>query len=470
MRILHTSDWHLGRSLEQISRLPEQKEFVDKLCEIADQEDVDLVLVAGDIFDSYNPPALAEALFYEAIERLNQQGRRPVVVIAGNHDHLDRLCASSPLANKNGIFLLGYPCSDGSAYKVENAWIKQTGGGQGWLSLYLEKCREETVILTLPYPSEARLETMLSSIADEALLQEAYNRRVSDVLAYLAKNFREDTVNLVVSHLFMLGGKSSDSERTLQVGGAMTVLPSAMPAKADYVALGHLHRPQAISGGPCPIYYAGSPLAYSFSEAGYSKAVYLVEAHPGRPVEVEPVYLSCGKPLVKWRAEKGIGEAISWCEAGKDANAWVDLEIVTDRVLTMEEQKTLRSLHPGLINIRPLLKSEEFTQTEPENRESKPLDVLFREYYQYRLGVDVPEEIMRTFLDIVNEASEESEEDGNGESGESVNSNGSLGGGYSEDSGAYRESKGNETSEDFGVAGELTGKGGAADETETVGN
>jgi exonuclease SbcD len=412
MRILHTADWHLGKSLEQISRLPEQIEFVDRLCEIADAEAVDLVLVAGDVFDTYNPPAAAEALFYDALERLNQQGKRPVIVIAGNHDHPERLCASSPLAYKDGIILLGYPGSDGSAYEIDSPYIKRRAGGPGWLSLHLTQCQEEIVLLTMPYPSEARLEALLTETADEALLQQAYDQRIKDVLAKLAENFRQDTVNVVVSHLFMLGGKTCDSERTLQVGGAMTVAAASMPANADYVALGHLHRPQAISGGPCPIYYAGSPLAYSFSEAGYSKAVYLVEANPGQPAEIKPVYLSCGKPLVRWRAEKGIAEAISWCEAGKDANAWVDLEIVTDRVLTLEEQKTLRTLHPGIINIRPVLKTAEFAETAAENRESKPLDALFRDYYRYRLGIDVPPEMMRVFLDIMNDAGEEAEFEG----------------------------------------------------------
>ena len=112
MRILHTSDWHLGRNIEQISRIDEQVEFIDCLCTIADEEKIDLVLVAGDIYDTYNPSAAAEELFYDAIERLNQKGKRPVIVIAGNHDNPERLCASSPLAYKNGIILLGYPKSD----------------------------------------------------------------------------------------------------------------------------------------------------------------------------------------------------------------------------------------------------------------------------------------------------------------------------------------------------------------------
>lgn len=411
MRILHTADWHLGKSLEQISRLPEQKEFIDDLSRIADEHQVDLVLVAGDIFDTYNPSAAAEELFYDAIERLNAGGRRAVVVIAGNHDNPERLCAASPLAYKNGIILLGYPGSDAGEYTIDSPAVRWIAGGRGWLELHLSSCDQNVVLLTLPYPSEARLEDLLSETADEALLQKAYEQRIGKILEKLSTNFREDTVNIVVSHLFMLGGKTSDSERTLQVGGALTVAAEVMPANTDYVALGHLHRPQKISGGHCPIYYAGSPLAYSFSEAGYSKAVYLVDIEPGTAAKVEPIYLNSGKPLVKWRAQEGVAEAIRWCEAGRDKDAWVDLEIVTDRVLTMEEQKLIRQLHLGIVNIRPRLLHTDSPDAVSINRETKKIDELFREYYQYRLGIEIPDEIMQVFLQIVNDEALLADED-----------------------------------------------------------
>jgi exonuclease SbcD len=100
VRILHTSDWHLGRALEGINRLDEQREFIDQLVEMAEDESIDLVLVAGDVFDTYNPSAVAEELYYDAVYRLSAKGQRGVVVIAGNHDNPDRLCAASPLAYK----------------------------------------------------------------------------------------------------------------------------------------------------------------------------------------------------------------------------------------------------------------------------------------------------------------------------------------------------------------------------------
>jgi exonuclease SbcD len=402
MRILHTSDWHLGKSLENINRMDEQEQFVDQLCDIAEQEKIDLVLVAGDVFDTYNPSSAAEELFYDAIDRLNCGGRRGVIVIAGNHDNPERLCAASPLAYKNGIILLGYPASDAGIYKINRGNVIVKESGPGWLELHISNCEQNAVILTLPYPSEARLDQMLCSKLDESEIQEAYSDKIGSLFTALSKKFRDDTVNLVVSHIFMRGGRESDSERTLQVGGALTVDPAVLPENAHFAALGHLHRPQPVENASCPAFYSGSPLAYSFSETDYCKAVYIVDAVPGSKAVVKELYLSCGRPLRKWKAVDGIAQAIKWCEEGRDANAWIDLEVFTDRALTMEEQKKLRRLNPGIINIRPVIKSELMEFSDYENRENKKIDELFRDYYKYKTGMEISEELMGTFLDVLN--------------------------------------------------------------------
>ena len=418
MRILHTSDWHLGRSLDQVNRMDEQREFIEHLCMMVEERNIDLVLVAGDVYDTYNPSAAAEELFYEAIDKLNGDGKRAVVVIAGNHDNPERLCAASPLAYRNGIVLLGYPGSiagaslsgsHGRAGAGKDEKIRVACCGQGWLELNIPGCSHNAIIIALPYPSESRLEELLARDADEAALQKAYSDKVGGILAAMAGKYRDDTVNLVVAHLFLLGGSTCDSERTLQVGGALTVDPGVLPQKAHYVALGHLHRPQEIRNSPCPAFYAGSPLAYSFSEADYSKAVFIVDASPGKKTDVTPVYLDCGKPLRRWFANEGIGQAVKWCEEGRDEGAWVDLEIVTDRPFTAEEQKCLRTLHPGIINIRPRIKTGETEVFDFRGREGRKADELFRDYYKYRMGADIPGELMEAFIELIGEESGEGE-------------------------------------------------------------
>ncbi|KUO71126.1 MAG: hypothetical protein APF77_23740 [Clostridia bacterium BRH_c25] len=405
MRILHTSDWHLGKTLENINRIEEQRQFIDELCGIAESEAVDIVLVAGDIFDTYNPSSAAEELFYDAVDRLNARGRRAVVVVAGNHDSPDRLCAASPLAYKNGIVLLGYPGSDAAVYKADSrerstlhSAIVQAG--PGWLEIKPAGSEHSAVIIALPYPSEARLEQLISADSQEDKLQQAYSDKISELLHHLSSNFREDTVNLIVSHLYLRDGRTSDSER--QLGGALVVDPSKLPDNAHFIALGHLHRPQRIKSAPSPTYYSGSPIAYSFSETDYSKVVYIVDAIPGKASEVKEVYLSSGKPLKQWRAKNGIEEAMNWCEEGRDLNAWIDVEIHTDRALTLEEQKKLRELNPGIINIRPVVTDEKESIISFESREGKRIEELFKDYYRYRTGMEAAEEMLETFIEVVN--------------------------------------------------------------------
>ncbi len=400
MRILHTSDWHLGKTLDSINRLEEQKQFIDELCGIAEKEAVDLVLVAGDIFDTYNPSSAAEGLFYDAMDRLNAGGKRAIVVVAGNHDSPDRLCAASPLAFRNGIFLLGYPASDVTVFGSSS--ILQAG--PGWLEIKPGASEHSAVIIALPYPSESRLEMLISAEPREDRLQQAYSDKIAELLKDLSGNFRKDTVNLIVSHLYLRDGKTSDSER--QLGGALAVDPEQLP-DAHFIALGHLHRPQRIKSSPSPAYYSGSPIAYSFSEADYSKVVYIVNAVPGKSAEVREVFLNSGKPLKQWRAKKGIEEALGWCEEGRDSNAWIDLEVYTDRALTMEEQKRLRELNPGIINIRPVIIDEKESTISFENREGKKIEELFGDYYRYRTGTEAAEELLATFLEVLNDDKEE---------------------------------------------------------------
>lgn len=406
MKILHTSDWHLGKMLENINRIEEQRQFIDELCGIAESEEIDMVLVAGDIFDTYNPSTAAEELFYDAVDRLNANGTRAIVIIAGNHDSPDRLCAASPLAYKNGIVLLGYPGSVASIYPNRSTILQ---AGPGWLEVKPRGLDHSAVIITLPYPSESRLEQLISADSQEDKLQQAYSDKIIELLHCLSGKFREDTVNLAVSHLYLRDGKTSDSER--QLGGALMVDPSQLPDNAHFIALGHLHRPQRIKSSPSPTYYSGSPIAYSFSETEYSKVVYVVDAIPGRAAEVKEVYLKSGKPLKQWRAKNGIEEALGWCEEGRDLNAWIDLEIHTDRVLTVEEQKRLRELNPGIINIRPVVTDSKESIISFESREGKKIEELFKDYYRYRTGMEAASEMLETFLEVVNgDVREESEE------------------------------------------------------------
>ncbi len=403
MRILHTSDWHLGKNLEGHSRLEEQEKFLQELNEIVEEEKIDLILVAGDIYDTSNPPARAERLFYNNIKKLSANGERPVIIIAGNHDNPDRLVAASPLAYDHGVILLGKPKSSIEVGKYGSFQVVDSG--QGFLEIELKG--ERVVILTLPYPSEQRLNELLSEEIEEKARRKSYSERIGEIFSDLSEKYREDTINLAMSHLFVMGGEEVGSERPIQLGGSLTVDANHLPQKADYVALGHLHKPQKVVGsGKLKAYYSGSPIEYSKKEIHYSKSVYVVDINLGEDVKVEEVYLKNHKPIEVWKC-KSIEDALIKCEEDGERDIWVYLEIETDRVLTQSEIKEIKRLRTHIVEIKPIFSEMDREEEEIEDIRSMRIEDLFKDYYIYRNNVNPTEELMNLFSEIAQGEGEE---------------------------------------------------------------
>ncbi|MNB84468.1 Nuclease SbcCD subunit D [compost metagenome] len=391
MRILHTGDWHLGRTLEGRSRQKEQEQFIDELVDIADSEQADLIMMAGDVYDSVNPPAAAEQLFYDAAARLTAGGR-PLVVISGNHDQPERVASVSPLVRRQGITLVGMPTSEP-------------------VTVHAVRTGETAKIAALPYPSEARLGELLAGESGEDELRLAYSARVGRLMQLLGREFTPQTVNLAMSHIYVLGGVESDSERPIQVGGAYTVDPSALSCGAQYTALGHLHRAQRVKGDGM-IRYSGSPLAYSFSEAGQAKSVTMVDVAPGGEPEFKEIYLSCGRPLVNWKSSGGLEEVYSWLDEGRDANAFIDLELKLTEAMSLNDIQRLRKAREGIIHIRPVYPQMEL-ELEQSARSRMPVQELFRKFYQRQTGGAEPDDsLVRLFLELAEEEDRRQPEEG----------------------------------------------------------
>lgn len=291
MRLLHTADWHFGRTLEGRDRTSEHVAFIDELVNIVDEEAVDAVLIAGDVYDSSNPPAVAEELYYESLSRLSDGGKRAVAVIAGNHDQPERLAAARPLIRNERIHMLGLP-------------------NEAPMSIWIPAHSETLNIAALPYPSESRLKISFTetgeSVTEDVAYQQTYDQRIRELFNKLSKSFSANDVNVAMSHIYVSGGASTDSERPIEVGGAYTVKPQSLPSNVSYTALGHLHRPQWVHHAPTPTRYSGSPLAFSFNDTAVSKSVTIVDAKPNTEATIKEVPLSSGKPLVKVRAKKTV--------------------------------------------------------------------------------------------------------------------------------------------------------------------
>lgn len=393
MKILHTSDWHLGKTLEGRSRIIEQKEFIDELAEIAEREKPDLIIVAGDIYDSSNPPSAAEQLFYRAMTRLSNYGSRPTLVIAGNHDNPDRLTAASPLAYEWGIILLGSAkniaeCGDYRNYSI-------TAAAEGSIEICLNG--EKLVAIILPYPSERRLDEIMFEPEN---MQKSYSEKVTALFDRLSAYYREDTINIAVGHFFINGGEITDSERDISIGGAYAVEAKGLP-KAQYIAMGHLHRPQRIKNADGFVYYSGSPIQYSKSEIGYEKSVYLVEIKPGLTPDIRKVPLRVYKPVVTVKFGS-VEEALSSLEK-IPVDAWVYVEITSKRTLAQWEIKEIKERSADIVEIKTTViddgESEEFILSDDDI----PITEAFDLFYKDARGVMPPDDLKRLFLRLIEE-------------------------------------------------------------------
>lgn len=398
MKVLHTADWHLGKSLERYSRLEEQERFLQDFVDLVEKNEIDVVLIAGDIYDSVNPPAKAEKLFYDTLKKISFNGERLTVIIAGNHDNPERLAAAGPLAMEHGIIIVGTPKSIVPIGRYGQHRV--AASGEGFIEIEINK--ERAVILTVPYPSEKRLEEVLYGELDtEEERLDTYTRKIQLLFQQLSKHFREDTINLVVSHLFAMGSEEAGSERSIQLGGSYIVSKECFPQKAQYVALGHIHKPQIVPGTNGYVRYSGSPLHYSKSEINYEKKCIIIELKAGEEANIEEIPLDVYKPIEIWCC-KSVEEAIEKCIQEKDRELYAYLEIQTDRFIREDEIKAMKSYIPDILEVMPVFTNKEERQGRVEIKEKDFLQ-LFHEFYKKENGVEVQEETVNMLLDILKE-------------------------------------------------------------------
>ncbi len=401
MKILHTADWHLGKRLDSISRMEEQREVLAEICEIAERENVDAVLIAGDLFDTFNPATDAVDLFYKTLKRLTNGGKRPVIAIAGNHDSPDRIEAPDPLARECGIIFAGYPQTEISPFELETG-VKITQSAPGFIELILPQYDYPLRLLLTPYANEYRMKTFLGTEdRDEEL-----RTLLAEEWGETAKKYCDKKgVNILMTHLFVMKKDEEqqpepDAEKPiLHVGGAQAIYTENFPKQIQYVALGHLHRRQTVDTKPCPIVYSSSILAYSFAEANQDKNVILVEVEPNKEAKVEPVKLKAGKKLLRKRFEE-IENAVKWLTENPDS--LVELTMVADDFLTSQDRKQLHTAHQGIVTIIPEIRNKASREGSPTAIDlNRPIDELFSDYFMSKKGVNPNEEIMDLFKEVL---------------------------------------------------------------------
>jgi exonuclease SbcD len=270
VRILHTSDWHLGRSFHRVGMLEHQASFVDHLVTVIEEERVDLVVVSGDVYDRALPPVDAVALADEALARL-AASRAAVVISSGNHDSARRLGFSSRLIDAAGVYLRTDPAGVGRP-------------------VMLHDDHGDVAVHAVPYLDPIALHEpwRLPVRSHEAAMGEAMRRVRSDLAARPARS-------VVLAHAFVAGAAPSESERDISVGG-VSLVPTSLFDDISYTALGHLHGQQVLGDA---VRYSGSPLAYSFSEAGHVKGCWLVDLGPDGLTSAEFLPAPVPRPLAR---------------------------------------------------------------------------------------------------------------------------------------------------------------------------
>ncbi len=387
MKILHTSDWHIGKRLAGRERLNEQRAVLDEIAAICERESVELVLVAGDVFDTFLPSAEAEGEFFRAVKKIAGENRC-LLAISGNHDDYMRLTAAAALAEEQGIYLYGNAERIPRLYPRKGLRASEAGAHH---IVFVNERGEEVFVNVLPYPNEARLK-------EDKAPEESFSDKMRRWIEAGQRENARALPSVFLSHLFVAGGAVSESEREIDLGGARAVPLELLPA-CDYSALGHLHKRQAFRGN---VVYSGSILQYAFDEVGAEKSVTVFDLDKQGVHGLHTVPLTAGRKLVRLTesdAERAMGLLRSY------ENCYIELTLLLSEPLTAQQVRALREANEGLVSIVPVLSGGAEEELSVQRRQMSARE-LFAAYYKSLYAEEPPQPLMELFLSLSEDADE----------------------------------------------------------------
>lgn len=385
MRVLHTSDWHIGKKLGLLDRTEEYKEVLAEVADIADREKVDLVVNSGDVFDRSRPSVEDLSLVLKTLVRLTDNGRRPVAAIAGNHDSPEMFEALAPYLAPLNVHLVG--------------WIKEPGEGG---VLDLETPGGRAVVSCFPFLREGYTYHVWEPSGEH---YGKYADRLKEISHTYAKHAGKvagpDAVTILVAHFLVGGAKvhghgAPRGERALHMGEAYSADPQAIPTGPQYVAMGHIHAPQPVPHAPAAAQYAGSLLEMDFGEAEETKRVVIVDVEPGLPAKVKSVDLTGGRRLLRPEG--------TWAEIKEKPGvyeSYLDLTVKTDGPDPGLADRA-RDEFPYLVKVKadyPIDPTQEKLV-----RTGRPWACLYKDYYQRETGMEAKTGLLEAFRELEEEA------------------------------------------------------------------
>ena len=386
MRLLHTADWHVGRTIRGRSRADEFEAVLGEVIEIARDEDVEAILVCGDIWDRAMASPDADRLVFEALRECVGHGIQ-VVLLAGNHDSPRKLEALGLLSELLGV-------------QTQHAVLRPDAGGV----LTLDGRKHVARIAAVPFITEGRLVDAAAVMGLQEDWFGAYADGVAGILRAICDGFDPDAVNILATHLFVDGARLArldGSERLLHIGQSYGVNAAGLPFTPQYIALGHVHEPQEILTAPVPTAYSGSLLQLDFGERGQQKVVRIIDASPGLPVTQKAVPLSKGRPLAELRGS--LAEVLAL--AGEQGDAFLRVQLDVERPEPGVAERVREAL-PGAVDVQ--LAYEVVTDEEEIDPPGVAGDGdVFTRYYRSAHGVAPAPELIGLFEELLGEVDEQ---------------------------------------------------------------
>ena len=404
MKLLHTSDWHLGRSLYGRKRYEEQTAFLDWLADCIELQQVDALLVAGDIFDNSTPSNRAQELYYRFLCKVAAGCCRHIIVIGGNHDSPSFLNAPKELLLALNVHVVGASSGD-PADEV--------------ITLTNSQGNAEAIVCAVPYLRDRDIRTASAGESIEEKLEKltsGIRNHYAEVCTLAEQKQQElggDVPIIATGHLFTSGGKTiaDDGVRDLYVGSLAYVGEETFPACIDYLGLGHLHVPQQV-GKAAHMRYSGSPIPCGFGEAKQEKKVILVEFGDGAAV-IEELPVPCFQPLARLSGSiEGIKSQIEELK-GQDSNAWLEVEYTGTEVIGNLRVLIDETVEGSRLEVRRIKNKQVVDRVLSQINEKETLDdlneneVFARCLESFDVPSDQQPDLILAYQEIVHELKEE---------------------------------------------------------------
>ncbi len=400
MKILHTADWHLGHRLHEQPQIKEQELFLDWIENYISTQKIDVLLISGDVFDTGSPSNFSKKMYFDFLVKINQSHCSHVIITGGNHDSPEMLNAPKELLNALSIKVIGK-----APINVVDEVFELT-------------VNDESIIVgAVPYLRDQDIRRAVAGENFDELVNRYktalinHYQSVADQCQAINKN---NVPIIAMGHLFATGGKVSDSEQNIYVGNLGHIKADEFPSVFDYIALGHLHRPQIVDKNP-KIRYSGSPYILSFSEINYDKKIMVIETNHKKVINVDEVKIPRFREIYQIKGNitdciNQFSDVISnsynlrpWVEIVLDENASVN----TDELKQQAELYQFEILKITLKNDRTIRGIEELLESTKSIKELKPEDVFKLKCQEEGIDLDKQPEIWDAFNEILQKVKEQ---------------------------------------------------------------